>query len=78
MSAHHYRSLVPPIGTCTLLADVRWDRVEAPDLHEPADRSDPPHSHDPFGVICTGRKLTAEEGQRSDSASLISDAWTGL
>jgi hypothetical protein len=78
MSAHLYRQPSPSIGTCTQLADVRWDRDEAPDLHEPADRPDPPQSRDPFGVIDTGRKLTAEECWRFDLASLISDAWTGL
>jgi hypothetical protein len=78
MSAHHYRSRVPPIGTCMLLADVRWDRVGLPDLKEPADQPDPPQSRHLFGVICTGPELTAEEGQCFDLASLIRDAWTGL
>jgi hypothetical protein len=78
MSAHHYRQPLPFIGTCAQLADVRLDRIQASDLHVPADRPDPPQSRDPFGVICTGGKLTEEEGRSSDSASLISDAWTGL
>ena len=66
------------MGTCTLLADVCWDRIEAPDLHEPAGLPDPSHWHDPFGLICTGGKLTVEDSQRFDLALLISDAWTGL
>jgi len=78
MSAHHYRPPLAPMGTCTLLADVRWDHIEAPDLDEPAGRPDPPRSRDRFGVICTGRELTAEEGQSFDLASLIRDARTGL
>jgi hypothetical protein len=78
MSAHHYRSPLAPIGICTLLADVRWDRVEAPDLHEPADRPALGRSRHPLAANGTCHELTAEECRRSDLALLIRDAWTGL
>ena len=65
MNTNLYRPLLRPASFCTLPAGIAWEYAEIPaDLA--LGRPDLPVSSHRYGVIKTGRSLTAAERERFD------------